>query len=224
MKFLFVAIGLFIFLTNLKAQNTQEKGTVFLGGGICKLWTFNSTFNFNHSTKTNSTITDDFIAPQWISKIGYVFANHFAIDLNAERFFWNYNSSFPLINDILYTRIGVFGMDKLYKTNRSVFAISFLVGLSGGPVFSKNALKNSLIQFKKNAFNGFGGTINVGVRFELYKRIYLLIEQTGGFLYQSVVGEGSDILLRQPYTGINFSFGVFIYERWTESCNTCPKW
>lgn len=224
MKSLFVVSVFVIFLTNVIAQNTQEEGTVFIGGGIGKSWSFSPTFNVNHSLKTKSTITDDLISPQWSAKIGYVFANHFAIDLNAERFLWNYNASFPLTNDLLYTRIGVFGMDKLYKTNKSEFAITWLAGVSGGPIFSNNKLNTSTIRFEKNAFNGFGGTLNAGLRFEFHKRIYLLLEQTGGVFYQSVEGENTTIDLYQPYTRTNLSLGVFIYERWNESCNTCPKW
>jgi hypothetical protein len=224
MKLLFAVSVFVFFFTNAIAQNTQEEGTVFLGGGIGKSWSFSPTFNFNNGVKTKSSLSDNILAPQWSAKVGYVFANHFAIDFNAERFLWNYNATFPLTNDILYARLGVFGMDKLYKTNKSEFAITGLAGVGGGLVFSNNSLNNNIVRFEKNAFNGFGATANAGLRFEFHKRIYLLLEQTGGIIYQSVKGENTSIDLSQFYLRTNLSIGVFIYERWNESCNTCPKW
>jgi hypothetical protein len=224
MKPLFAVSVFLFFLTNTMAQNTQEEGTVFLGGGIGKSWSFSPSYNFNNTVKTKSSLSDNLFAPQWSSKLGYVFVNHFAIELNAERFGWNYNASFPLSNDVLYTRLGVFGMDKLYKTNKSKFAITWLGGISGGSVFSNNSLNSNIFRFDKNALNGFGATAMAGLRFEFYKRIYLLLEQTGGVIYQSIKGENTSIVLNQSYTRTNLSVGVFIYERWNESCNTCPKW
>lgn len=224
MRLLFAVVVVFTSCINAIAQNTQEEGTVFISGGIGKSWAFSPTFNLNQSTKTKSSLVDNFSAPQWSAKIGYVFANHFAVELNAERFQWNYQDNSTLRNDILYTRVGVFGMDKIYKTNKSKFAITWLGGLSGGPVFSNNQIINSNIAFKKNALNGFGGTITLGLRFEFYKRFYALFEQTGGIILQSIKNDNISLEMNQPYMRSNISLGVFIYERWNESCNTCPKW
>jgi hypothetical protein len=78
--------------------------------------------------------------------------------------------------------------------------------------------------FEKNALNGFGTSAVVGFRFEFNKRVYILIEQTGGVIYQKVRGNDLILNLTQPYLKTNLSLGVFIFERWKESCNTCPKW
>jgi hypothetical protein len=225
MRFLFAVAVVFTFSINTIAQNTQEEGTVFISGGIGKSWAFSPTFNLNQSVKTKSSLVDNFSAPQWSAKAGYVFANHFAVDINAERFLWTYNSpSFLFLNDVLYTRLGIFGMDKWYKTNKSEFAITWLTGLSLGPIFSNNALSNNSLHFKSNSLNGVGYTFNLGLRFEFYKRFYLLVEQTGGLITQKLKTDISTISLNQPYMRTNLSLGVFIYERWNESCNTCPKW
>jgi hypothetical protein len=224
MKFLFLVFFLFTFISNVFTQNTQEEGTLFFGVGIGKSWTFSPTFNLNQSVKEKSTLIDDWLAPQWSAKIGYVFENHFAFDLNAERFLWQYNGSLPLSNDLLYTRIGLVGMDKIFKTNKSNFAITWLAGLSGGPVFSNNRIENNTILFEKNSFNGFGVTTTASLRFEFKKRVYFLIDQMGGLIYQSVKANNTDIDLSQFYLRTNLSLGIFIYERWNESCNTCPKW
>lgn len=224
MKPLFLLCSTFFLILNLLAQNTQEEGTVFFGAGLGKSWSISPTFNIDEATKSKSTLIDDLFAPQWSAKIGYVFANHFALELNAERFAWKYDNPNSFSNDILYARLGIFGMDKIFKTNKSKFAITGLLGLSGGPIFSNNFWQNNLIQFQKNDFNGFGGTATIGLRFEFYKRIFLLLEEKGGVIYQSVKGENFRIDLVQPYIRTNLSLGVFIYERWNESCNTCPKW
>lgn len=224
MKFLCVGFLCITFISKIFTQNTQEQGTFFLGGGLGKSWSFSPTINANQSIKQKISLLDDLLAPQLSSKIGYVFANHFAFELNAERFDWYYDDLDSFSNKILYTRLGVLGMDKIFKTNKSKFAISWLLGFSGGPVFSNNRWNKSLIRFQKNDFNGFGVTSMLGLRFEVYKRFYLLIEQTGGVIYQSVKGDNVSLDLFQPYSRTNISFGVFLYERWDESCNTCPKW
>lgn len=225
MKYLFVVFLCITFISNVFTQNTQEQGTFFLGGGLGKSWSFSPSINVNQSIKEKSSLLDDLFAPQLSAKIGYVFANHFAFDLNAERFLWTYNNlSLPLTNDFLYARFGIFGMDKCFKTSKSKFAITWLLGLSGGPVISNNKLKNSISFFEKNALNGFGTTALVGFRFEFNKRFYILFEQTGGVIYQKVRGNDLILNLTQPYLRTNLSLGVFIFERWKESCNTCPKW
>jgi len=224
MKYLISLFYLFFLTFSLLAQNTQEKGTVFLGVGIGKSWSFSPTINFNYTVKSKSNLRDGFFAPQWAAKFGYVFANHFAFELNAERFDWYYDDLNSFSNEILYTRIGVFGMDKIFKTSKSKFAISWFLGFSGGPVFSNNSWNKNLIRFKKNDFNGFGATTMLGLRFEFYKRFYLLLKQPGRVIYQSVKGENISLNLTQPYSSTSISFGVFLYERWDESCNTCPKW
>lgn len=224
MKHLFVLVVFSVFLINAFSQNTQEQGAFFLGGGIGKSWAISPTFNIENNTHTKTSLSDDVYSLQLSAKIGYVFANHFATDINIERFTWNYSHNFPLINDLLYIRLGVFGMDKFFKTNKSKFAITWLLGLGAGPVFSNNKLNNYTTLFKKNDLNGFGINFNAGIRLEFYKRLFFTIEQTGGFIYQILNGDNSSINLSQPYSRINVSFGVFIYERWNESCNTCPKW
>jgi len=224
MKSIFLVCSTFFLTCNLLAQNTQEEGTVFLGGGLGKSWSHSPTVSLNQTIKSKSVIKDDVFAPQWSAKIGYVFANHYAIELNAERFVWHYDNPNSFSNDMLYVGVGVFGMDKIVKTSKSKFAITGILGLGGGPVFSNNLSYNNLIKFKKNDFNGFGGTGKLGIRVEFYKRIFLLLEEEGGVIYQSVNGENFRVDLTQPFLRTNISLGVFIYERWNESCNTCPKW
>ena len=224
MKSLICVLSLFILTLKLLAQNTQEAGTVFFGAGIGKSWSFSPTINIDQVSKSKSSLSDGLYAPQLSAKIGYVFANHFALELNVERFAWNYNNLNLLYNDILYSRFGVFGMDKIYKTNKSKFAITCLFGLSGGPVFSNNWVNNNLIVFKKNDFNGFGGTANMGLRFEFYKRFFLLFEQSAGIIYQSIRSQNYRIDLNQPNLRTNLTLGIFVYEKWSEDCNTCPKW
>jgi hypothetical protein len=85
-------------------------------------------------------------------------------------------------------------------------------------------LSNPSVTLEKNSFNGFGITTLASLRFEFQKRVYFLFEQMGGFIYQSVKGNNINIELSQFYIRSNLSFGIFIYERWNESCNTCPKW
>ncbi|MEY3496032.1 MAG: hypothetical protein RJA80_254 [Actinomycetota bacterium] len=92
--------------------------------------------------------------------------------MNAERFTWKYDNPNSFSNDLLYARVGFFGMDKIYKTNKSKFAITGLLGLSAGPIFSNNLWYNNLIKFQKNDFNGFGGTGTLGLRIEFFKRIF----------------------------------------------------
>jgi hypothetical protein len=213
-----------MFISNVFTQNTQEKGTLYIGGGIGKSWSFSPAYNLNQSLKIKSSLSDNFFSPQWSAKVGYVFANHFALELNTERFVWSFNDPFSLKNDVLYSRISFLGMDKCYKTNKSKFAITWLVGLSGGAVFSNNNLNSNTIQFEKNAFNGFGTSLVAALRFEFNKRVYFLAEQIGGYIYQSVRGNGYRIDLNQPYSRTNLLIGVFIFERWNETCNTCPKW
>lgn len=223
MKDLIIVCVFTIHLFNLSAQNTQEKGTVFLGGGIGKSFCFSPSID-NQTIKISSSLKDDFFLPQWMAKFGYVFTNHFAFELNADRFHWIYKDVNSLSNDLLYTRIGVFGMDKIFKTKKSKFAATWLLGLGCGPVFSNNKYDSVKTRFQTNDFNGFGGTFQLGIRFEFYKRLFFLVEQTGGLIYQSIKGENVKIELYQPYLRTNFSLGVFIYERWKESCYTCPKW
>jgi hypothetical protein len=224
MNVFFFVFLFFIFISNAFTQNTQEKGTVFFGIGIGKSLSFSPTFNLNKTNKQKSSLIDDWKAPQWSANIGYLFENHFALNLSVERFLWNYNSNLALNNDLLYTRLGVLGMDKIFKTNKSNFALTWLTGISGGPVFSNNRLSNPSITLEKNSFNGFGITTLASLRFEFQKRVYFLFEQMGGFIYQSVKGNNINIELSQFYIRSNLSFGIFIYERWNESCNTCPKW
>lgn len=221
----FVVVFVFCFFNFIGfSQNTQEKGTVFFSGGVGKSWVFSPSYSVNESSKLTSSLSDDILAPQLTANIGYVFANHFAVELTADRFLWNYNPSFPFTNDVLYTRIGFFGMDKWYKTNKSEFASTWIVGLSGGPVLSNNHFKTSDLRFGENALNGFGTNLLGGLRFEFQKRFYLLYEQTLGIISQTVKGENTKINLHHLYSRANFSLGFFIYERWNESCNTCPKW
>jgi hypothetical protein len=221
-RYCLLCIWLFTYVFQTEAQvqtlhNTLAKGTL------------NSTFGLHFKGSSDFT----FLASNnFVFGINYCFKHHYTFGVES-----NYTTLKHLdfspgaawTSNNLLVGINIQRNDHLLKTKMGKFKIASILTIGGGSVFSNDELieKN---QTKKSAFNptGFYTNFDAGLRLEFFRRIFIELKESGGYLVKNNVNlrlnNQKKISTKNWYTETQIKLGIFMFINTLDKCGTCPKW
>ena len=211
---------LFVFQTEAQVQtlhNTVAKGTLNCTGGL----QFKKISNISISPSNN-----------YAFGVNYCFKHHYTIGLESNFTtvsHVNFSPSASWTSNNLLAGINVKRIDHLFKTKLGRFKIASILSVGGGAIFSSDVLIEQN-QTKKSTFNqtGFYTHAGVGLRLEFFRRIFIEIKESGGYLIKNNVDLRLDnenkISSKNWYTETQIKFGIFMFINTLDKCGTCPKW
>ncbi len=214
------SLFLFVFQTNAQVQtlhNAVANGTLNCTGGL----------QFKQISNTPILPSNNYVIG-----INYCFKHHYTIGLESNYTAFspmNFTPSASWESKNLLTGINVQRIDHLFKTKIGKFKIASILTIGGGGVFSSDELIEQN-QTKKSSFNptGFYTNAGVGLRLEFFRRIFIEIKESGGYLVKNKVdlrlSNQNKISTKNWYTETQLKFGVFIFINTLNKCGTCPKW
>lgn len=211
---------LFVFQTEAQVQtlhNTVAKGTLNCTGGL----QFKEISNIHISQSNN-----------YAFGINYCFKHHYTIGLESNLTAFtsmNFSPSASWTSKNLLTGINVQRNDHLFKTKMGKFKVASILTIGGGFVFSSDELIEQN-QTKKSTFKptGFYTNAGVGLRLEFFRRIFIEIKESGGYLVKNKVdlrlSNQNKISAKNWYIETQIKFGIFMFINTLDKCGTCPKW
>lgn len=229
MKFVVCFLGVFIALYGVSQKNTQAKGTLFVSLGTNTANYFPSSLHF--PTKQVVTVKgfDGQLLHQWNAKVGYYFRNHYALSLRVDQQYFNYINQSNFYNNFVTSSLEISGTEKLLSTKDKKIALSGIVAASIGAVWNRTIRTELLSSQQTNwSCSGLNFTPMVALRAEFYKRFFVQLEERMQLFYQKDQSNSKNFDENTTHflgaTQTALTLGFFMYRKFYDDCNTCPKW
>ena len=221
-RYCLISFSLLLFVFQIEAQvqtlhNTLAKGTL------------NSTFGLHYKGGSDFTFLASY---NYVFGINYCFKHHFTFGLESNYMTLKHLKFSPgasWTSNNLLAGINIQRNDHLFKTKMGKFKVASILTIGGGGVFSSDVLIEQN-QTKKSSFNptGFYTNAGVGLRLEFFRRIFIEIKESGGYLVKNKVdlrlSNQNKISTKNWYTETQIKFGIFMFINSLDKCGTCPKW
>ena len=221
-RYCLLCIWLLTYVIQTEAQvqtlhNTLAKGTL------------NSTFGLHYKRASDFT----FLASNnYVFGINYCFKHHFTFGIESNYMtlkHLNFSPGASWTSNNLFAGINIQRNDHLFKTKMGKFKIASILMIGGGSVFSSDEL-NEQNQKKERTFNptGFYTNFGAGFRLEFFRRIFIELKESGGYLVKNNVNlrlnNQNKIFTKNWYTETQIKLGIFMFINTLDRCGTCPKW
>ena len=221
-RYCLVSFWIFIHVFQLEGQvqtlhNSLAKGSLHIIGGL------------HYQTLSDQSFVR---SNNFTFGINYCFKHHYTIGLESNLASWKHVFFSPeatwTSNNII-AGINLQRNDLLFKTKLGKFKITSLLGISSGGVFSADRLTEQN-QTKKSTFGhtGFYVASAAGLRFEFMRRVFIEVEESGGYLVKNNVelrlNNQNKITSNNWYTETHIKLGIFMFINTLDKCGTCPKW
>ena len=229
MKWAVCFLGVFLCFWTVAQKNTQAKGTLFTSIGVNSTNYFPTKLHFSSSPTISVKGLDSQLFEQFNAKVGYYFRNHVALSFRIDQQYYNYVNSVNFKNNFVCTSIEISRTEKLLNSKNKKFALSGIIGASSGAVMNRT-LRTDVISSQQTSWKCSGLALSgmVALRTEFYKRFYLQLEERVQYFYQKnqanskIEYENSTYFLGMYQTSL--TLGFFMYRKFYDDCNTCPKW
>jgi hypothetical protein len=229
MKFVVCFLVVLTAFFGASQKNTQAKGTLFASLGINNMIYFPSNLHFPSKSTVTITGFDSQSIKQWNAKIGYYFQNHISISLRFDKQYFNYTNLVDYSNNFLNTSFEICGTEKLLNTKNKKFAVSGIVGASVGTVWNQTK-RFELLNSQQTSWkcSGISLALMVALRTEFYKRFYFQLEERMQLFHQNNQSNSTNLNENTTHylgmTQTSLTLGYFMYRKFYDDCNTCPKW
>lgn len=130
---------------------------------------------------------------------------------------------------INYFAIGVQRNDYMYSSTGDEFGIQTVVGAKIGGLFTKiNYTYEGKTKKGITSFSGIGASLDVGIKFDFFRYVYLQLGLSGGVLGQNKIKistqEGETAKQVVGYLSPSINIGFSIIGNSGRGCGTCPVW
>ncbi len=128
-----------------------------------------------------------------------------------------------------YFALGIQRTDYLYSSRNDNFGIQTVVGVKFGGLFTKidYTYEEKTVQGIAS-FSGLGASLDMGIKFDFFRYVYLLIGLDGGILGQNKIKisiqEGETAKQVVGYLSPSINIGFSIIGDSSGGCGTCPQW
>lgn len=110
------------------------------------------------------------------------------------------------------------------------FKLMSNVGVGAGCLLSYTSLYYNRVQNPiTRSLSGYGLSAFAGLRFEVFKRVYLYTNLSVGFLHKvhektSIVDQVAYVTQYFGYSQIEAGLGLFLFKKAKNACDSCPVW
>jgi hypothetical protein len=117
----------------------------------------------------------------------------------------------------------------LKKFRDGAFAINWMYGLGASAVLSITDFNFEGYRSERvSSLSGYSISAHTGLRFIFFKNFFLQSNFAGGLIHQVKVSTrpngGSSASQFMAYGSVEGLFGILVYLKPTNDCNSCPKW
>ena len=140
---------------------------------------------------------------------------------------FNYENSQGL--NYIHAELGL--AENIYTVDKKGdFKLMSNVGVGAGCLLSYTSLYYNRVQNPiTRSLSGYGLSAFAGLRFEVFKRVYLYTNLSVGFLHKvhektSNVDEVAYVTQYFGYSQIEAGLGLFLFKKAKNACDSCPVW
>lgn len=128
-----------------------------------------------------------------------------------------------------YFAIGLQRNDYLYSSRNDKFGIQTVIGVKFGGLFTKiDYTYEGKTNKAVTSFSGIGASLDVGLKFDFFRYLFLQIGLGGGVLGQNKIkistNEGETAKQVVGYLSPSLNLGFSIIGNSGRGCGTCPQW
>lgn len=204
-------------------SSSSPQINVKLGYFISKKWAITAGYDrYNTFFENNQPVgLEGTFAPG--SSINYSGSVNENINLTRDQYYLSQRQG------INYFALGVQRNDNIYSTKNDKFGIQTVIGAKLGGLFTKiDYTYEGKTTKGVSSFSGLGASLDLGVKFEFFRYVFLQLGLSGGVLSQNNIklSTDGDRTARQVvgYLSPSLNIGFSIFGKAGRNCASCPQW